>query len=74
MTNRRVFEACRSCCLEAYEADDEYSEWGKIVPAKKESQRNYVRADTFMQDGQVVLKEYKPTSEGIIQSWVARAL
>lgn len=34
----------------------------------------FVHANTFLEKEQVVVKEYKGSSEGIIQSWSERAL
>jgi dipeptidyl-peptidase III len=35
---------------------------------------NYVDANMFLQGGEVLLKEYEATSEGIVQSWAERRI
>lgn len=44
----------------------------KIVMEKKTPRKVFVQANTFEKEGRVVLKEYEPTLEGVIQSWAER--
>lgn len=52
--------------------------WGtkirNIVLANKQPRKVFVQANTFLDEstGKVTLKEYKPTLEGMIQSWAER--
>lgn len=49
-----------------------YLQWIRIILSYRGPRLNYVHANTFLLDDQVVLKEYAATSEGIIQSWANR--
>jgi dipeptidyl-peptidase III len=67
-------QSCRSYYEELSHVDGEYLEWRRIALAKKQPRLNYVHANTFLQDDEIVLKEYEATSEGIIQSWAERSV
>ncbi|KAI8808913.1 peptidase family M49-domain-containing protein [Cladochytrium replicatum] len=43
-----------------------------IVLARKQPRKVFVQANTLIQDGNVVLKDYPATAEGLIQSWLDR--
>lgn len=63
-------------CRQYYEylsrVDGEYLEWRKIVPVKMQPKWVFVQANTFVDGEEVMLKEYEPTREGVIQSWAER--
>lgn len=67
-------QACRSYYEELSKVDGEYLEWRKIVLAKSEPKWVFSQANTFVNGDEVVLKEYPPTPEGVIQSWAERAV
>jgi dipeptidyl-peptidase-3 len=52
--------------------------WGAkvrpVVLRKKVPRKVFVQANTMLEDDQVVLKEYEPTLEGMIQSYAERDL
>ena len=43
-----------------------------VVLAKKAPRKVFVQVNTMEKDGKVVLKDYEPTLEGMIQSWAER--
>lgn len=63
-------------CREYYEGlsdvHGEYLEWRQTVLANKPPPMVFVQANTFFDGENVILKEYEPTVEGIIQSWAER--
>ncbi|KIW65773.1 hypothetical protein PV04_08000 [Phialophora macrospora] len=63
-------------CREYYEdlsrVEEKHLAWRKIVIRNAEPDWNYVHANTFVENGTVVLKEYEATAEGIIQGWANR--
>ncbi|KAF1975757.1 peptidase M49, dipeptidyl-peptidase III [Bimuria novae-zelandiae CBS 107.79] len=64
-------------CREYYEAlsrvHDEYLEWRDVVLSAQGPKWVFVQANTFLNDGgEVILKEYEPTPEGVVQSWAER--
>lgn len=54
--------------------DGRFLAWRETVLANKPPPLVFVQANTFLDgdDGEVVLKEYEATVEGVIQSWVER--
>jgi dipeptidyl-peptidase-3 len=67
-------KACRSYYEGLSRVDGDYLEWRKIVLAKQQPKWAFVQANTFLEGGEVRLREYEPTKEGVIQSWVERAV
>jgi dipeptidyl-peptidase-3 len=63
---------CRMYYEDLSMVEEKHLEWRKIVIRNAEPGWNYVHANTFMENGTVVLKEYEATAEGIIQSWADR--
>ncbi len=57
---------------EATSVSDEFVKLREIVLAQKQPRKVFVQCNTVIQDGQVVFKEYDPTLEGVIQSYVER--
>ncbi len=62
-----------------YEEMTRVDEWWeikvrKVVLEKKTPRKVFVQANTFEEDGEVVLKEYEPTMEGMIQSFAERCI
>ena len=66
-------------CREFYEplsvVDGEYEAWREIVASKPEPGWKFVQANTILQeDGEVDLKVYEKSNEGIIQSFAERGI
>ncbi|KAI0813655.1 peptidase family M49-domain-containing protein [Xylaria sp. FL0064] len=63
-------------CRAYYEAlsnvDSQHIEWREAVLSNKPPPLVFVHANTFLQGDAVTLKEYKPTIDGLIESWVER--
>lgn len=67
--------ACRTYYEQLSRVDGHYLQWRDIVLAKKQPKWKYVQANTFIgEDGNVLLKEYANTDEGIVQSWFERGV
>ncbi|KAF5601714.1 dipeptidyl-peptidase III [Fusarium subglutinans] len=56
------------------EVDERFAGYRPIVLAKEPPRIQYIQANTFLQDDNVLLKEYPSTREGLIQSWAERDL
>lgn len=67
-------QACRSYYEDLSRVDGEYLEWRKIVLAKSQPKWVFVQANTFLEEGEVRLKEYESSVEGVVQSWAERAV
>lgn len=66
-------------CREFYEdltnPDGIFLEWRRIMLVAQPAKQVFVQANTFVtDDGELVLKEYEPTVDGMIQSWAERAV
>ncbi|KAB5575623.1 peptidase family M49-domain-containing protein [Coniochaeta sp. 2T2.1] len=63
-------------CREYYEylsqVDSTHLEWREVVLAENQPRWVFVQANTFLQDDEVALREYEPTTRGVVQSWVER--
>lgn len=67
--------ACRTYYEDLSRVEGEYLEWRETVLANKPPPLVFVHANTFLTgEGEVVLKEYEPTVEGVIQSWAERGV
>ena len=67
-------ESCRSYYENLSAVEDEQLKWREIVLSKKQPKKLFVQANTFNDEGEITLKEYAPSMEGIIQSWAERGL
>ena len=65
-------QSCREYYEDLSRVDGEYLVWRKIVLAKKQPRWVYVFANTFLDGEEVILKEYEPTTRGVISSWAER--
>lgn len=65
-------QGCRTYYEDLSSVDGDYLTWRDIVLAQQQPKWKFVQANTFIERGQVVLKEYNPTNEGIVQSWAER--
>ncbi|KAK7931542.1 dipeptidyl-peptidase 3 [Apiospora marii] len=65
-------QACREYYEGLSRVDGEYLSWRETVLANKPPAMLNVQANTFLKDGQVVLKQYAASVQGIIESWVDR--
>lgn len=55
--------------------NEEMAQFRSVVMSKKQPRKQFVQANTYLEeDGSVVLKEYEASKEGLIQSWLDRAL
>ena len=67
-------ESCRQYYEDLSKVDGHYLEWRRIVLAQKQPKWVFVQANTFLHGEEVILKEYEPTPEGVIQSWLERGI
>lgn len=67
-------QACRPYYEELSRVEGTDLEWRKMVLAKNQPKWVFVQANTFLEGEEVKLKEYEPTKEGVIQSWVERSV
>ena len=65
-------DGCRTYYEDLSKVDGEYVDWRETVLANKPPPLIFVHANTFLEDDKVLLKEYEPTVEGIIESWADR--
>lgn len=64
---------CRKFYEDLTKPDGIFLDWRRIMLAAKLAKELFVQANTFVtDDGEVVLKEYEPTVDGMIQSWAER--
>ncbi|XP_055953137.1 dipeptidyl peptidase 3-like [Argiope bruennichi] len=49
-----------------------FLDYREIVMARKKPRKLFVQTNTFEEDGKINLKNYEPSAEGMIQSWVER--
>ncbi|EWC44354.1 hypothetical protein DRE_01180 [Drechslerella stenobrocha 248] len=52
--------------------DETMAGYRDAVMRKKQPRKQFVQANTEIKDGEVILKEYEATHEGLIQSWIER--
>lgn len=64
--------SCRAFYEDLTTVDDEALTWRHVVLAKKDPPLVFSQANTFVQEGGVVLKEYEATARGVVQSWAER--
>ncbi|KAF3069082.1 putative dipeptidyl peptidase 3 [Daldinia childiae] len=67
-------EECRRYYEELSYVDEECLRWRETVVENKPPPLLNVQANTFIEEGIVMLREYEPTIEGIIQSWYERGV
>ncbi|ATY65681.1 dipeptidyl peptidase III [Cordyceps militaris] len=68
-------DACRPFYESLSAVDGEYEVWRQIVASKPEPPWKFVQANTFLNDdGQVELRVYSESNEGIIQSFADRGI
>ncbi|KAI1654072.1 dipeptidyl peptidase III [Daldinia decipiens] len=67
-------EECREYYEELSHVDQESLRWRETVVGNKPPPLLNVQANTFIGEGMVMLREYEPTIEGIIQSWYERGV
>ncbi len=65
-------ESCREYYEELSNVDGEYLGWRQTVLANKPPPLVFTQANTFLDGETVLLKEYDPTLEGVVQSWAER--
>ncbi|KAH8813356.1 peptidase family M49-domain-containing protein [Xylogone sp. PMI_703] len=63
---------CRSYYENLSRVDNIHLQWRDIVLSKNIPKWVFVQANTFVEGEKVILKEYEPTVEGVIQSWIER--
>ena len=52
--------------------DEEALAWREVILAKKDPPLIFSQANTFLEEGSVILKEYEATARGVVQSWAER--
>jgi dipeptidyl-peptidase-3 len=67
-------EACRSYYEDLARVDGEYLLWREIILTKKQPKWVIVQANTFLEEGGVILKESDATAASVVQSWAERAV
>ncbi|KAI1802972.1 dipeptidyl peptidase III [Daldinia bambusicola] len=67
-------EGCRKYYEELSHVDEKCLKWRETVIKNKPPPLLNVQANTFIEEGMVVLREYEPTIKGIIQSWYERGV
>ena len=67
-------EACRSFYNALTEPEHEFLDWRRIMLAQQPAKQVFVQPNTFIKDGQVVLKEYEASVDGMLQSWAERTI
>jgi len=67
-------KGCREYYGELSKVDGEYVEWRETVLATKPPPLIFAQANTFLEGETVVLKQYEPSVEGVIQSWAERGV
>jgi dipeptidyl-peptidase-3 len=67
-------QGCRIYYEKLSSVDGEYVEWRETVLANKPPPLVFAQANTFLEGDVVTLKEYEPTVEGVITSWVERQI
>lgn len=67
-----ALQSCRAYYEELSKVDSEYVEWRQTVLARKPPPLIFAQANTFLDGDNVILREYEPTIEGVIESWIAR--
>ena len=66
---------CRDFYEDLTNPDGIFLEWRRIMLVAQPAKQVFVQANTFVtDDGELVLKEYEPTVDGMIQSWAERAV
>lgn len=65
-------KGCRSYYERLSRVDGEYISWRETVLMNKPPPLIFVHANTFIDGNTVTLKQYEPTIEGVIASWVER--
>ncbi|KAI1274271.1 peptidase family M49-domain-containing protein [Xylaria sp. FL0933] len=65
-------EGCRTYYEALSSVDRQHVEWRETVLANKPAPLVFVHANTFLEGDGVVLREYMPSVEGVIESWVER--
>ncbi|KAL4893275.1 peptidase family M49-domain-containing protein [Aspergillus ambiguus] len=64
--------SCRHFYEDLSLIDDDAMIWREIVISKKDPPLVFCHANTFIRNDGIILKEYEPTSRGVIQSWAER--
>lgn len=67
-------EACRAYYEELTTPTGQFLEWRRIMLAKQAARHVFVQPNTFLSGGEVVLKEYEGSVEGMVQRWAERVL
>lgn len=52
--------------------DYEELKWKEVIVSRKDPPLVFCHANTYLDEEDVKLKEYEPTSRGVIQSWAER--
>ncbi|KAL2850880.1 dipeptidyl peptidase III [Aspergillus pseudodeflectus] len=65
---------CRAFYEDLSQVDEEALQWRDVVVYHKDPPLAFCHANTFLSGDEVQLKEYEPTTRGIVQSWAEREL
>ncbi|KAF3914341.1 hypothetical protein AA313_de0206240 [Arthrobotrys entomopaga] len=65
-------KGCREYYEELTSPSEHFLRWREMIIANKPAQELFVQDNTFIEDGEVILKKYEATLEGMIKSWADR--
>jgi dipeptidyl-peptidase-3 len=51
-----------------------FLEWREIMMADRPARQIFVQGNTFVEGGEVVLREYEESVEGVVRSWAERGV
>lgn len=68
------FESCRKFWGVVSAVSAEHEAWKRVVCAHRGPRWKFVQANTFLQNGEVTLRTYEGSNEGLIQSWAERGV
>ena len=65
---------CRKFYEELTEVEGVFLEWREVVVGEGKARVVWVQGNSFLEGGEVVLREYEETAEGVVRSWAERGV